>query len=421
MLELDLTHLPPGMIDRLSAPQTQNALRAVIAQLKDLSGQAESKGWLQPSPPAGQLAVINAKAAEVRDRADVFVLVGVGGSNQGAQAVIGALAPDSKPEVIYAGNTLSAHALQQVLEKIKGRSVYINVIAKNFATLEPGSHFRVLRQFMASQYDASELARRIIITGSRGSRLQEIADENGYLFLDFPADIGGRFSAHSAVGLFPMAVAGIDISQLLQGAEDMAKQLAAAGPRSTAAQYAAARTLLYNHGFKIEMLAAFEPQLRLFGRWWRQLFGESEGKQRKGIFPSTVIYSEDLHSMGQYLQDGERHLFETFLQVTDPLASIVVTPDPGFTDNFDYLNGLDFAEINRKAEQATIAAHTAGGVPGLILTLPALDAYGFGQLFYFFEYACALSGLLQGINPFDQEGVEDYKRRMFALLKGEQV
>ena len=419
-MEIDLTLLPKDILAELTSDDVDRSLRFAIARLRDFGDQPDVKGWLSPRPPEDQLALIRQKAAEIREQADVFVLVGVGGSNQGAQAVIGALAERSQPEVIYAGNTLSAYALRDILNRLNDRSVYLNVIAKNFATLEPGSHFRVLRQWMAGKYTGEEMARRVVVTGSRGSRLHQLADANGHLFLDFPPDIGGRFSAHSVVGLLPMAVAGIDIELLLQGAEDMARQLELEGPASTAASYAAARCLLYQRGFKIEVLAAFEPQLRLFGRWWRQLFGESEGKEHQGIFPATVIYSEDLHSMGQYLQDGERHLFETFLCIDDPQASVLIKPDRGYGDDFDYLDGFDFARINKIAEQATLAAHADGGVPCIPILLPRLDPYVFGQLFYFFEYACALSGFLTGINPFDQEGVEEYKQRMLTLLKGAQ-
>ena len=372
-------------------------------------------GWRNCREAACELELIRQKAAEIRKHAEVFVLVGVGGSNQAARAMIEALQAPGGPEIVYSGNTLSAHYLQKVLRHIQGKSVYINVIAKNFETLEPGSHFRVLRQAMAARYSPAELADRIVLTGTRGSRLQEIAAENGYTFLPFPERIGGRYSAFSPVCLLPIAVAGLDVEAYLQGGEDMEKQLAAASG-GAAARYAAIRSVIYKQGFSVEMLAAFEPRLFWAQSWWKQLFGESEGKDKKGLLPACMSNTEDLHSMGQYMQDGRRCMMETFLMVDDPGAQLEVMPDPAFGDGFDYLDGMDFANINRAAEKATVQAHDAGGVPCVQLRLPRIDERVFGQLFYFFMVSCALSGKLLGVDPFDQEGVEEYKRSMFAAL-----
>ncbi len=374
------------------------------------------KGWLDPYHAQPVMDKMQSKAEEIGKNADIFILVGVGGSNQAARAVIKALPKNRKPAILYAGNTLSASYLSNILEVIKDKSVYINVIAKNFETLEPGSHFRVLRKAMEQRYSPEEMARRVILTGTVGSRLEEIADENGYLFLPFPQEIGGRYSAFSPVGLFPMMVAGLDTGLLLEGVNRMKDEIVQKPEDNPAVRYAAYRSLAYDKGYNIELLAAFEPQLEYFIKWWIQLFGESEGKDGKGIFPAGVVYSEDLHSMGQYLQDGRRNLLETFITTADPQASVKVVPDKHFRDGFDYLDDMDFIDINRAAEQATMDAHTKGGVPCASLEIGRIDEETFGKLFYFFMMACAISGKLMGVNPFDQEGVEEYKRSMFKAL-----
>lgn len=414
--------LDTGLACRYTAPGVMEAEReraaAFFEQLCATAPQDKDygvTGWLHCREAAQQLELVREKAAEIRQNADVFVLVGVGGSNQAARAMIKALKMPGGPEILYAGNTLSAHALARVLDQLEGRSVYINVIAKNFETLEPGSHFRVLRSVLRRRYSPEEMARRVVLTGTKGSRLEEIARENGYTFLHFPRRVGGRYSAFTPVCLLPIAVAGLDIDAYVQGGEDMERQLAAQRG-GMAAEYAAARSALYRRGYQVEVLAAFEPQLFWAERWWMQLFGESEGKDKKGMLPTAMINSEDLHSMGQYLQDGLRFMMETFVIVDDPQASVTVQPDAAFGDGFDYLDGMDFANINRAAERATIQAHSAGGVPCVLLRMPRINERAFGQLFYFFMVSCALSGRLLGVDPFDQEGVEEYKRSMFAAL-----
>ena len=372
-------------------------------------------GWVAPDESAVQLEDIRDKAREVRENADVFVLVGVGGSNQAARAVIEAMDGRGGPEILYAGNTLSPHALAAVMRRLEGKSVYVNVIAKNFATLEPGSHYRMLRHWLAQRYDAAEMARRFILTGSKGSRLEEMARERGNLFLEFPERVGGRFSAFTPVGLFPVAAAGLDIDALLAGARSVHGGLRD-GYGEMAATYAAARHMLLDKGFTVEMFASFEPRLSWFAKWWLQLFGESEGKEHTGIFPAIGEYSEDLHAIGQYMQDGGRFLMETFLSVREQEAPLSFVADPGARDGFDYLDGKDFADINRAAEQGTIEAHAEGGVPCLRLVMDRVDEYHFGQLFYFFMTAVVMSGFLLGVNPFDQDGVERYKARMFRAL-----
>ena len=377
----------------------------------------DSLGWLEPEEWAGGEALdrIVKKAEQVRRDADVFVLVGVGGSNQAARAVIKALQMEDGPEILYAGNNISAHYVNKMLSSLEGKSVYINVIAKNFETLEPGIGFRVLRSWLDGRY-GKEANSSIAATGTTGNRLHEIARENGYDFFVFPDNIGGRYSVLSDVGLYPMAVAGIDVRALVQGARDMKAELSdRESEDNIALKYATYRNLLLEKGYAIEMMAFFEPQLHYFSKWWIQLFAESEGKQGKGIYPVSVSYSEDLHSVGQYVQEGQPIIFETFLDVEKQNASIVLEADH-VDDRFGYLDGKDFWEINRAAFEATIGAHSDSGIPCLRLTVPEISEYYFGQMFYMFEFACYLSGSILGINPFDQPGVENYKGYMFSRL-----
>ncbi|MBR2822931.1 MAG: glucose-6-phosphate isomerase [Clostridia bacterium] len=378
---------------------------------------ADSQGWLDLDKWAGDrwLKEIEALADRVRKTSDAFVLIGVGGSNNAARSVIEALADGSGCEIIYAGNTLSPHALNKMLRSLEGKDYCIDCIAKNFETLEPGSSFRILREAMAKKYSPEEAARRTICTGTYGSSLEELCRAEGYTFVPFPTDVGGRYSAFSYVGLLPMAVAGIDIRALVRGGAEMAARLHAEGAESNLAlRYAALRNLYNRKGYTLEMLASFEPQFRWFNKWWVQLFGESEGKDGKGIFPVAGEYSEELHAVGQYLQDGAPLMFETFLDVEEPTDHLIIHAD-GKRDFFDYLNEKDFWDINRAAFEATVTAHS-GKMPCVLLKVGALDASHFGQLFYFFQFACYLSGEILGINPFDQPGVEAYKGWMFKAL-----
>lgn len=373
-------------------------------------------GWRTLEQSAVQLDVMREKAREIRENADVFVIVGVGGSNQAARAMIEALKDRNGPEVLYLGNTLSPYYIRHVLAQIEGKSIYIDVIAKNFETLEPGSHFRILRQWMRKHYTKEEMAKRVIVTGTYGSRLEEIAKENGFLFLSFPESVGGRYSAFTPVGLFPALAAGLDADGFLKGVQLAMDDCRKNPENKPAVRYGAARHLLYEKGYDIEMLVSFEPQYEYFTKWWVQLFGESEGKEKKGIFPAAAIYSEDLHSIGQYMQDGRRNLIETFVSVQNPKATVVIEPDPEFGDRFDYLDGMDFDQINKAAEKATWDAHARGGVPCIRFQADEITEESFGELYYYFMMACAVSGTLMGVNPFDQEGVEEYKRSMFAAL-----
>ncbi len=376
----------------------------------------DSQDWLDTDIEAGeeQLLRIERKAQEIRRNADAFVLIGIGGSNNAARAVVEALKPLNGCEIIYAGNTLHPHEVEKMLQKLAGKDFYIDCIAKNFETLEPGAAFRVLRQYMDERY-GDKAPERIIATGTPGSTLWQLCQEQGYDFFEFPVNVGGRYTAMTNVGLLPMAVAGVDVRALVKGAHDMQLQLHKEPAETNSAyRYACLRNLFYQNGYRVEMLSSFDPRFHYFYLWWRQLFAESEGKDNKGIFPVTGEFTEELHSIGQFIQDGSPIMFETFLDVLNEQDHVVIKPDSR-KDYFDYLNGKDFAEINKAAFHATVKAHSEK-LPVMTFTLDKLDAYHFGQLFYFFQFACYLSCKLMGVNPFDQPGVEAYKHWMFAAL-----
>ena len=450
MLNLKIHNETQELSGELSRVMAENEDKLRLAQAGD-SAAADSLGWLSVEEWAGEKYLQQFEAIAARIRADenaAFVLIGVGGSNNAARSVIEALkeepgslpqagtAPKENgtgccgealpdvdnatrksqcdPEIIYAGNTLSAHAIAAMLRRLGGKSVYIDCIAKNFETLEPGSAFRILRQYLEERY-GDGAKDRIIATGTKGSSLERLCQDNGYMFLEFPLNVGGRYTAMTSVGLLPMAVAGIDIRALVRGARDMERELRQAGPQeNTAYRYACLRNLYYRKGYRVEMLASFEPQLRWFYKWWIQLFAESEGKDDRGLFPVSGEFTEELHSVGQFLQDGTPIFFETFLDVKDPGASVVVMPDDK-EDFFDYLDGKDFRDINRAAYEATVKAHSQK-FPCLTLEVPSIDAYHFGGLFYYFEFACVCSCYVMGVNPFNQPGVEAYKGWMFEAL-----
>lgn len=353
-------------------------------------------------------------AKEVQEKADVLVVIGIGGSNQAARAVVDSIGEKSSVKIVWAGNTISAYEINAALKEIEGKNVYVNVIAKNFETLEPGIAFRAFRAKLKEQY-GDGYAKHFICTGTEGSHLEELCKRHGYTFLPFPKDIGGRFTAMSPVGLFPLSVAGLDIRSMAAGAKHMEERLKAETPEENMAlRYAVMRNLLYRKGYRMEMLCFFEPRLFRFAKWWMQLFGESEGKDNLGLYPSWGNYSEDLHSIGQFVQEGTPMLYETFIDVTKQDSSLILEKQD-VNDHFDYLDGMDFYEVNKAAYEATLSAHS-NRFPCGVLTIPALDEETFGQMFYFFEFACYLSGRILGVNPFDQPGVEDYKQRMFRIL-----
>ena len=368
---------------------------------------------------------IKKAAAKIKADSEVLIVIGIGGSYLGARAAIellrstlyNSLAKDT-PKIFFAGNSISPTYLNEVIELVKDKDFSVNIISKSGTTTEPALAFRVFREMLEEKYGKDGAKGRIYATTDKSKgALRNMSDEEGYETFVVPDNVGGRYSVLTAVGLLPIAVAGIDIDALMKGAADAREQyMSPELDKNDCYRYAAIRNILYRSGKKIEMMAAYEPDYTMMCEWFKQLFGESEGKEKKGMLPASMINSEDLHSMGQYMQDGLRFMTETFLAVDDPGASVVIEPDPDFGDGFDYLDGMDFANINRAAEKATIQAHAAGGVPCMVLRLPRIDERTFGLVYYFFMVACALSGRLLGVDPFDQEGVEEYKRSMFAAL-----
>lgn len=353
---------------------------------------------------------------------NLVVAVGIGGSYLGAKATLEALshtfaAQLGGPQVVFAGQNLSEDYHRELLELMEQREVAVIVISKSGTTTEPAVAFRILKEWMEKKYGQEQARKRIVaVTDAARGALKGLADREGYRTFVIPDDVGGRFSVLTPVGLLPIAAAGFDIRALMQGARDMAVLCREQSEANPALLYAAARNALYRAGKKIEILVNFTPKLQYIGEWWKQLYGESEGKQGKGIFPASVNFTTDLHSMGQYIQDGERTLFETVLSVVEPKHNLDIPVDPENLDGLNFLAGRRMEACNRMAELGTRLAHIDGGVPNIRLELPRIDEYHLGALYFFFEKACGISAYMLGVNPFDQPGVEDYKKNMFALL-----
>ena len=388
---------------------------------------AEMLGWLSLPEKYDRTEYdrIKKAAEKIRKSCDIFVVIGIGGSYLGSRAVIeflrsprhNRLVKDA-PEIFFSGCNISSSDLSELLELCEGRDVCINVISKSGTTTEPAVAFRIFRSLLEKKYGKKEAAERIFVTTDRArGTLKAFADREGYETFVVPDDVGGRYSVLSAVGLLPIAVSGIDLDELMGGAADAMRELTSTDlEKNPAYKYAALRNILYRKGKKLEILVGYEPYMLMFNEWWKQLFGESEGKEGQGVFPASVEFTADLHSMGQYIQEGSRNLFETVVRFTVPQSSCLLDPTPGDGSGLDYLRGRDLRFVNEQARRGTALAHTAGGVPNLLLTVGERTPYWAGQLVYFFEYACGLSGYLSGVNPFDQPGVEAYKHNMFALL-----
>ena len=382
-------------------------------------------GWvdLPVNYDKDEFARIKKAAEKIRRDSDVLVVIGIGGSYLGAKAAIDFLNGPfynnlEKPQIIFAGNNISPNYLNSVLKCLDGKDVSLNIISKSGTTTEPAIAFRILKKFMEDKYGKEEAKGRIYATTDRAKgALKKLADDEGYETFVVPDDVGGRYSVLTAVGLLPIAVSGADIDKMMEGAAD-ARELYASDDLSNneCYQYAAIRNIFLRKGKDIELLVNYDPELQYFIEWWKQLYGESEGKDQKGIFPAGVNFSTDLHSMGQYIQDGRRSLFETVLYVENSKEDIVLEADAENIDGLNFLAGKTMDFVNKQAFAGTALAHTDGGVPNLVISLKAMDEYTFGQLVYFFEKACGISGYLLGVNPFDQPGVESYKKNMFALL-----
>ena len=378
-------------------------------------------GWLHlpGSISAGELNDIQATADLLRSECDVIVVAGIGGSYLGARAVIEALADSfAKTNIVYAGNNISEDYLAELTTYLKDKRFGIINISKSGTTTETALSFRLLKQQCEAQR-GKDMARKVIvaITDARKGAAREVATQEGYKTFVIPDNVGGRFSVLTPVGLLPIACAGFDIRALVAGAAEMEQHCTTTPCHDNIAmQYVATRNALYAAGKKVELLANFHPKLHYIAEWWKQLYGESEGKEGKGLFPAACDFTTDLHSMGQYIQEGERLLFETVLSISQPRHTLHAPDDAQDLDGLNYLAGRRIDEVNKMAELGTQMAHVDGGVPNLRIVMPELNEQYIGQLFYFFEYACAVSGLVLGVNPFNQPGVEAYKKNMFHLL-----
>ncbi|MDQ0150646.1 glucose-6-phosphate isomerase [Eubacterium multiforme] len=371
---------------------------------------------------------IQEAAKRIQETSDVLIVIGIGGSYLGARAAIEMLTnnfynvlskEDRKtPQIFYVGNNISATYMNQLLQAIKGKDISVNVISKSGTTTEPAIAFRIFKDLLEKKYGKEEAKKRIYATtdASKGA-LKTLADAEGYETYVIPDDVGGRYSVLTAVGLLPIAAAGINIEEMMNGAQDAREAYKTPSLKDNDCyKYAAVRNALYNKGKNIEILVNYEPSLHYFNEWWKQLYGESEGKDNKGIFPAAVDFSTDLHSMGQYIQEGRRDLFETVLHVEKAEESVIIEATEDNIDGLNFLAGKDMNFVNQKAFEGTLLAHNDGGVPNMVVNIPELTPYYFGQLVYFFEKACGISAYLLGINPFNQPGVEAYKKNMFALL-----
>ena len=405
--------------------------RAAIDALYNGSGAGNGfLGWLDLPHEINEenLADMEKAAAELKEVTELLVVVGIGGSYLGARAVNDALAHNfahlkkerNAPHMIFAGHNIGEDYMHELLELLDTYRYSIVVISKSGTTTEPAMAFRILKDHLVGKVGKEEAARRIIaVTDRARGALRQLADEEGYRSFVIPDDVGGRFSVFTPVGLIPLAICGIDIRQLLEGAREVSRQCGPDVPfgENPAARYAATRNALYRSGKKIEILVNYHNKLHYLSEWWKQLYGESEGKEGKGIFPASVDNSTDLHSMGQYIQEGERILFETIISVEESEHAVHVPGDAGNLDRLNYLKGKKIDHVNKMAELGTILAHLDGGVPGIRISIPRLNEFYLGQLLYFFENACGISGYMLGINPFNQPGVEAYKKNMFALLE----
>lgn len=375
-----------------------------------------------------EFARIKQAAEKIKQDSDVLLVIGIGGSYLGARAAIEFLShsfynvlPKSvrkTPEIYFVGNSISSKYIKDLQDVLEGKDFSINIISKSGTTTEPAIAFRVFKEMLINKYGREEANKRIYATTDKAKgALKNLANEEGYESFVVPDDVGGRFSVLTAVGLLPIAVSGADIDRLMEGAAAARKQaLEAEYEKNPALMYAAVRNILLRKGKQIEIVANYEPSLHYVSEWWKQLYGESEGKDQKGIFPAAVDLTTDLHSMGQFIQDGARILFETVLNVDESAAEIVLQKEEKDTDGMNYLAGQTVDFVNKSAMNGTVLAHTDGNVPNLMVHIPRQDEYSLGQLFYFFEFACGISGYLLGVNPFNQPGVESYKKNMFALL-----
>ena len=423
--------LAKGVIGQDELTSMKAAVLAARDTLENKKGAGNDfLGWidLPEDYDKEEFARIQKAAEKIQSDSEVLVVIGIGGSYLGARAAIEFLrhcfynSVDKKvrktPEIYYAGNSISGTYLSQLIETIGDRDFSVNVISKSGTTTEPAIAFRIFKEMLENKYGKEEAARRIYATTDRAKgALKGLATEEGYETFVVPDDVGGRFSVLTAVGLLPIAASGADIEKLMEGARSMRKLcLETEVEKNDAIQYALIRNILHAKGKSVEVLANYEPIFHYVGEWWKQLYGESEGKDQKGIFPAAVDLTTDLHSMGQFIQDGSRIMFETVMELENPALDITVKEEEKDLDGLNYLAGKTMDFINKSAMRGTQLAHTDGNVPNLVIRIPEQSEFSLGELFYFFEYACGISGYLLGVNPFNQPGVESYKKNMFALL-----
>ena len=417
----------------LSSFISEEEYAAIYPQVEAAHKQLEAKngpgsdflGWmtLPRDYDKEEFARIKAAAAKIREDSDVLVVAGIGGSYLGARAVVEAVKGmyhnelEDGLKIYFCGNSISPTYLNNIISLCKGKRFSINVISKSGTTTETSLAFRVLRELLEKEMGVEEANKRIYATTDRAKgTLKQLADAQGWPTFVVPDDVGGRYSVLSAVGLLPIAAAGIDIDALMQGAADAMERFSVLSPDNDAYKYAAIRNILYRKGKAVEILECYEPDFTLMNEWYKQLFGESEGKDNKGLFPASCIFSTDLHSMGQFIQEGARIMFETIVDVKKPAQDLFIDPLEGNFDGLNFLANQNMSVVNRKAMEGTILAHNDGGVPIGVIQVDSLDEASLGELIYFYERACAISGYLLGVNPFDQPGVESYKKNMFALL-----
>ncbi|MBE6593641.1 MAG: glucose-6-phosphate isomerase [Ruminococcaceae bacterium] len=407
----------------------QSEISAAHKTLLDGTGEGNDfLGWidLPTNYDKEEYARIKAAAAKIQKTCDVFVVIGIGGSYLGARAVVEFLKSPvynnlkkDTPDIYFSGCNISAQSLNELLSICEGKDVCINVISKSGTTTEPAVAFRVFRDLLEKKYGKEGARERIFVTTDKArGTLKKFSDEAGYETFVVPDDVGGRFSVLTAVGLLPIAVSGVDTDALMKGAADAAAEYKASADiaANDCMKYVALRNLMYRSGKTTEVLVNYEPYAAMFNEWWKQLYGESEGKDKKGLFPASVIFSTDLHSLGQFIQDGSRMLFETVVSVKETDEKHAVPYDEANVDGLNFLAGVDLNEVNNKAMQGTILAHVDGGAPNILIEVADKSAYSLGYLLYFFEFACGVSGYVLGVNPFNQPGVEAYKKNMFALL-----
>ena len=398
---------------------------------KRANDEKDFVGWLElpTNYDKKEFARIKKAAKKIKKESDILVVIGIGGSYLGARAVIEALTSSFNnmltekqrkyPQILYVGNNLSPNYINELIEYIGDKDFSVNVISKSGTTTEPAIAFRIFREILENKYGIEETRSRIYVTTDKEKgALKTLADNEGYEQFVIPDNVGGRYSVLTAVGLLPIATAGIDIDKLMQGAQNAQERYDDPNLKyNECYKYAVTRNILYKLYKNTEILVNYEPKMHYFTEWWKQLYGESEGKDQKGIFPAGVDFTTDLHSMGQYIQEGRRNLFETVISIENPKSDITINSDEDNLDGLNYLSGKTLDYVNKKAMEGTVKAHVSGDVPNIMINIERLDEENIGELIYFFEKACAMSGMILGVNPFNQPGVEEYKKNMFKLLK----